>query len=572
LSSTRRTFFRQAAALGLAWKSLVSNAQQGTPHSMGAMHQTARPTKPANNGSPMPFNAAPPPRPMLHVLELPPFVDALPLPERVHGSGGHGGPRKLRIHMREIHAKVHRDVPPTRMWSYGETALAPMIEAHANQPVQVEWVNDLPTKHFLPVDHSLHGCGRDRPEVRAIVHVHGARVPTKDDGHPDDWFVPGKSLTCTYPLQQDGTTLWYHDHAMGLNRLNVYAGLFGMFLVRDQAEAAVELPSGKYEVPLILYDRNYTDDGQLYYPTSTDPEHPWVSEFSGDAILINGKIRPYFEVEPRMYRFRVVNAANSRFFALSIFASEGTMQVGERRIPAMPTAQAFHQIGSDQGLLASAAELKFILLAPGERADLLMDFSGFAGQQVHLRTGALDILEFRVAPHFSPASRDTAVLALKRPLRTVERLPESSAVMTRTITLNEYQDQVGNSMVMLLNRKPWHDPVTERPKINTTEIWEFVNLTEDTHPMHLHLVRFQILDRRTFDVFANLTHKEMKFTGAPIVPEPNELGWKDVVQCPAGEITRIIVRFEGYAGDYLYHCHILEHEANDMMRPFEVVA
>ena len=127
-------------------------------------------------------------------------------------------------------------------------------------------------------------------------------------------------------------------------------------------------------------------------------------------------------------------------------------------------------------------------------------------------------------------------------------------------------------MVMLLNRKRWHDPTTEKPKLNTTEIWEFVNLTEDTHPMHLHLVRFQILDRRNFDTTDYFINKKLRFTGDPVPPDPNEMGWKDVVQCPPGTITRIIVNFEGFPGKYLYHCHILEHEANDMMRPFEVIA
>ena len=126
-------------------------------------------------------------------------------------------------------------------------------------------------------------------------------------------------------------------------------------------------------------------------------------------------------------------------------------------------------------------------------------------------------------------------------------------------------------MMMLINRKRWHEPTTEKPKLNTTEIWEFVNLTEDTHPMHLHLVRFQILDRRPFDVTDYLINKKLRFTAPATPPDPNELGWKDTVQCPTGMITRIIVRFEGFPGKYLYHCHILEHEANDMMRPFEVI-
>ena len=493
------------------------------------------------------MNSAGPPIKLLHSLELTPFVDALPLPERTQPIR----PGKLRISMREIHARVHRDVPPTRLWSYGGTALAPLIEAQAHQPLQIEWVNNLPTQHFLPIDHSLHGCGRDVPDVRAIVHLHGARVQSKYDGHPEDWFVPGKSITCTFPFEQDATALWYHDHAMGLNRLNVYAGLFGLLLLRDRKEAALNLPSGKYEIPLMLYDRNFTADGQLYYPDSGDPEHPWVSEFAGDAILINGKIRPYLEVEPRLYRFRIVNTANSRFFRL-----------------ALSNKQPFHQIGSDQGLLAAPVEHTALTFAPAERLDLLIDFTHSAGQTIHLRNNAFDILQFRVAP--AAAKSSSAIVPTK--LRTIDRIPESSAITTRTITLNEYQDKVGNSMEMLLNRKHWHDPVTERPRLNTTEIWEFVNLTEDTHPMHLHLVRFQILDRRVFDTFAYVMHKELKFVAAAEPPAAHELGWKDVVQCPPGMTTRIIVKFEGYTGNYLYHCHVLEHEANDMMRPFQVIS
>jgi len=495
---------------------------------------------------------AQPPIHVLRSLDLAPFVDALPLPVAAHtSSSGH-----VRIAMREIHAKVHRDVAPTRMWVYSDlanrnsTALAPLLEARSGHPLHVEWINQLPTKHFLPVDFSLHGCGHDIPEVRACVHLHGGRTPSKDDGYPDDWYVPGKSRTCTYPLHQEAATLWYHDHAMGLNRLNIYAGLVGMALVRDEAEDALNLPSGKYEVPLTLYDRNFTADGQLYYPDSGDPEKPWVPEFDGDAILLNGKIRPYLEVEPRLYRFRVLNAANSRFFSLSLTGN-----------------QPFHQIGTDQGLRNSPLQLTRLSLAPAERADLLIDFSHSAGQHVHLNNGVVEILQFRVAP-----ATTTQAPSIPSKLRAITPTPESTATLTRTITLDEALDHVGNSMLMVLNKKRWHEPVTEKPRLNTTEIWEFVNLTEDTHPMHLHLVRFQILDRRVFDVFAYRNNKGLHFLSDPLPPEPTEAGWKDVVQCPPGLITRIIVNFDGYPGNYLYHCHILEHEANDMMRPFEVVA
>jgi spore coat protein A len=254
-------------------------------------------------GMQMPAAPTPnPPRigpPMLHTLALAPFVDALPLPETIRPTLQNGH-RSLTLTMQEIHAKVHRDVPPTRLWSYGPNPLAPLIEARSGEPLQIRWVNNLPTKHFLPIDHSLHGGGHDVPDVRTTTHLHGAKTASKDDGYPEDWFIPGQSRICTYPLQQDATALWYHDHAMGLTRLNTYAGLFGMFLLRDHVEDALPLPRGKYEVPLILYDRDFATDGQIFYDVSGDPKSPWIPEFSADGILINGKIRPYFEVEPRL--------------------------------------------------------------------------------------------------------------------------------------------------------------------------------------------------------------------------------------------------------------------------------
>jgi len=563
LSPTRRDFLQKASAFSFFSASALAQQAISGEHAMPGMHMGQTPVVPKpgegpqNSSSPLPSGAAAPPIPLLHSLELPPFVDALPIPQRLHARPG----KKLRIAMREVHAKVHRDVPAARFWTYADAdspatsnvaaILSPVIEARSHQPLQIEWINHLPTQHFLPIDHSLHGCGRDIPDVRTCVHVHGARTMSKDDGQPEDWYVPGHSRISSYPLEQDATALWYHDHAMGLNRLNLYAGLLGSFFIRDDAEDALNLPSGPYEIPLQLFDRDFTKDGQLFYPTSPDPEHPWVPEFAADAILLNGKIRPYLEVEPRQYRFRVLNAANSRFFALSLTGH-----------------QPFHQIGSDQGLLAAPVSITTLTIAPAERADLLIDFSQSAGKKIHLINAAFEVLEFRVAA--KPSS--PAVITLPKTLRTIERTPASSATVTRTITLNEYQDNIGNAMLMLLNRKRWHEPVTETPKLNSTEIWEFVNLTEDVHPMHLHLVRFQVLDRRVFEPFDYLMYKKLSFRGPAFAPEKNELGWKDTVQCPPGIITRIIARFDGYPGKYLYHCHILEHEANDMMRPFEVIA
>jgi spore coat protein A len=544
LSISRRTFLEQAAALTLAQSMpgmKMPSAQTGTPAAQD--HRIIAPT-------PNPPRFFPP---MLHTLQLPPFVDPLPVPQLLRPTLRNGR-HTLTLSMQEIHAKVHRDVPPTRLWTYGPTPTL-VLEAHANTPLEIRWVNNLPTKHFLPIDYSLHGSGHDVPDVRAVAHLHGAKAPSKDDGYPEDWFPTGHSRTCHYPLDQDATALWFHDHAMGINRLNTYAGLFGMLLLRDRTETSLNLPTGPYEIPLILYDRNFTADGQLFYDVSGDPASPWIPEFSADGILVNGKIRPFLEVEPRLYRFRVLNTANSRFFQLSLSDSA-----------------PFHQIGTDQGLLATPVVVKRVILGCAERADLLIDFAPYAGRTTHLRNGAFDILEFRVKEfRVQPAKPTTSTHSIPQTLRPIERIPESAAVQTRTITLHDYKDNADRSMVMLLNRKRWHEPTTEFPRLNTTEIWEFVNLTEDTHPMHLHLVRFQILDRRTFDAPTYLAHKRFAFLAPAAPPEPHELGWKDVVQCPPETITRIIVPFVGYPGKYLYHCHILEHEANDMMRPFEVV-
>jgi spore coat protein A len=498
----------------------------------------------------------PPPAAALDPGKLTPYVDPLPIPETLASHALRPSPDdpnlKLpfyRLAMHEIHQKVHRDLPPTRMWGFNSTSPGPIFETRSGQGIVVEWANELPAKHFLPIDHTLHGAEPDKPEVRCVIHLHGGKTPPQSDGYPEDWVVPGKSLLYHYPNRQDAALLFYHDHTMGINRLNIYAGLQGLFIIRDDAEDALNLPRGKYEVPIILCDRFLRSDGQLDYPVSPDPKAPWVPEIYSNAMLANGKLFPYLDVEPRKYRFRVMNGSNSRLFRLSI----GNLL-------------ELHQIGSDQGLLAAPISIKRILLMPAERADFIFDFSAHAGQQLILKSDSFDILQFRVG---SAAARDTS--SLPATLRPLPRLPEGRAVKTRRLTLDETMDKVQNSMGMLLNKTPWHMPITENPVLDTTEIWELVNLTEDTHPIHLHLVRFQLLDRRPFDAFAYQDKGELHFYGPATGPAPDEAGWKDTVRCESGTVTRIIIPFEGYAGRYVWHCHILEHEDNEMMRPFEVV-
>ena len=501
-------------------------------------------------------HAAPPAIPNLDPTSLARFVDPLPLPQLAipldHRPAPDGSGQRVpfyRVSMRAVAQKLHRDLPPTNLWSFGGTVPGPLFDTRSGQGQLIEWANDLPAKHFLPIDHSIHGAEKNLPESRGIVHLHGGKTPASSDGYPEDWYAPGQSRTYYYPNQQDPALLWYHDHAMGINRLNIYAGLFGLYIVRDAVEDALNLPSGKYEIPLVLMDRDLRPDGQLSYPVSPDPERPWVPEAFGEAQLVNGKLFPYLDVEPRRYRFRILNAANGRFYRLSL---SGGAEI--------------HQIGSDQGLLPAPVSVKYLQLAPGERADIVIDFVAARGAQILLQSESFDLLQFRVG-----ASSVSDSSALPAALRPVPRIAESSAVFTRRLTLDENLNMVAESMGMLLNKTPWHAPITEKPMLNTTEIWELVNLTDDVHPIHLHLVRFQILDRRRFDAFDYMTKDQLRFTSPPMPPDANELGWKDTVRVNSHTVTRIIVPFTGYPGRYVWHCHILEHEENEMMRPYEVL-
>jgi spore coat protein A len=499
---------------------------------------------------------------LLDTSALARFVDRLPIPAVAKPLGLRVSPvdpgRRipyLRIPMRQFRMRVHRDVPPTTLWGYGASCPGPTIETRRGEPLLVEWANELPLKHILPVDCTLHGAEADRPEVRTVVHLHGGRTAPESDGYPEDWFVPGQSAICHYPNEQDAASLFYHDHAMGITRLNAVAGLAGLYLVRDEFEDELNLPRGACEIPLVLCDRSFYPNGRLYYPVSGKPGAPWVSEYYGSAILANGKIFPYLDVEPRKYRFRLLNSSNGSFYRLSFSADPSVVSPGLE----------FHQIGSEQGFLSAAAHLSELILGPGERADIIVDFGGLAGRQLYLRTHVAMVMQYRIA---SNKAADSS--ALPQTLRAVARIPESAAALTRELTIADYQDRRGQSSVMLLNGAHWNTPVTEKPRLNSTEIWSFINITDDSHPIHLHMVRFQLLDRRPFDLSVYQLTRKIIFTGPPVDLIANELGWKDTVRVDPMTITRIIVKFEGFAGRYVWHCHMLEHEDNEMMRPYVI--
>ena len=509
------------------------------------------------------------------------YLDPLPILRTLAPVETRGKTIRYRVRMVQFQKQLHSQLPPTTVWGYEGEYPGPVFEAERGKPVEVEWKSDLPLRHIFPIDPHIHGAMPPAPAVRTVPHLHGSRTTSESDGLPEKWFTPGQSVVYHYPNEQQAATLWYHDHALGITRLNVYAGLSGFYLLRDQRELGMNLPSGPWEIPLVLQDRTLDPHGQLLYaPTNEDgtvaPEGVWAPEFFGQFPVINGAISPYLEVEPRRYRLRVLNGANSRFFNLYLNLA--------RRATDIPSIVTFHQIGSDGGLLASPVELNKLLLGPAERADLVVDFSGLEGKTVTLSNNASspypgwtmlveqhpplsELMQFRVT---LPLSRTGTSFSLPSPVP-VPRFDPSQSVATRDFVLTERMDAQGRSLGVRINNKGYDDPVTELPRLGSLERWRFINMTDDAHPMHLHLVQFQILERQGFDIGA-FVQGRLQFAGAPRPPAPNESGWKDTAVVNPGDVLSILVRFEGYTGRYVYHCHMLEHEDNDMMRPYEVVA
>jgi spore coat protein A len=529
---------------------------------------------------------------------LTPFVDPLPIPPVLTPGSG-----VVDVHMRQFTQKLHRDLPPTKLWGYNGLYPGPTIEARSGRPVSVQWLNDLPSHHFLPIDHTIHGAESTVPDVRTVVHLHGAKVLGDSDGYPEAWFTNGFAQTgpsfsnrvYRYPNDQDAMMLWYHDHGLGITRLNVMAGLAGMYFVRDAVEDALPIPKGKYEVPLMIQDRLLNADGSLDYPVQDPGVSPpippiWIPEFFGDTALVNGKVFPYLEVEPRKYRFRMLNACNARFLHMTLVNSRDSHET-------LP----FYQIGADQGFLPHPVTLGDLLMAPAERYDIVIDFSGKAGKSFTLTNdapspfpggGGADlpkIMQFRVTRPLSQPDH-----ALPSTLASVPLLDPNHVRQTRQLLLSEDDDPTTGDpiegMLGTVTAGPlhWSSPVTEDPRANTTEIWELYNVTTDGHPIHVHLVRFQVLNRQKFDLNRFQSTGQIHFIAPPEAPGANERpAWKDVVKAFPGDpdngvglVTRIIQKFELPNGasappqgvpPYVWHCHILEHEDNDMMRPYNLL-
>ncbi|TFY99835.1 multicopper oxidase family protein [Ramlibacter rhizophilus] len=545
------------------------------------------------------------------------FVNALPNPLapafRFELSG------TPTVSMAQTRWQVLPNGPETTVWGFGgdaqESGLPSItspgrtFEVQAGQALQVQWRNDLPASpsHLLPVDTTVHLADlSDGPPV--VPHLHGGNTESDSDGLPEYWWAPGelekgprfvKSLY-TYSNAQEAATIWYHDHALGITRLNVYAGLAGFYIVRDAYDTGLpdnplRLPAPPYDIPLAIQDRMFDLDNQLFYPSSPAlaaqlfgpadyPDPTIFAEFFGDVIIVNGKAWPKLRVEPRKYRFRLLNGSDTRFYNLFMDLGVPWMSLG------------FVQVGTDQGLLNAPVATPKLSLAPGERLDVVVDFSGLAGQTIILRNNApgtfkrplvLDprttgrIMAFEVS---QPLDRSVPDLPLPATLRggpgqpPAVSLPAELAKVshTRQVFLYEGMDPRGRLKPALgttAGPLDFHIASTETPSRGSTEVWEIFNTTPDTHPIHLHLVRFLVVNRQRFDVRrfqpGPTGAQSIRFQGQPRPAAAGEAGWKDTVQVPPGEVVRIVATFDR-PGRYVWHCHILSHEDHEMMRPFDV--
>jgi spore coat protein A len=584
---------------------------------------------------------------------------------------------------------LHPALPnATRLWGYGQGStkgfrhLGAVIAAKRGTPVQVTFRNKLPDAHILPVDTTI--MGTEFGPSRTAVHLHGGKVPWTSDGVPHAWWnginhsqgvsfvnnevlragqtVPANEAEYYYPNDQGSRLMWYHDHALGITRLNAYAGVASGYVIYDDYELGLVAtgnlpgPLDPRTVYLVFQDKTFVsaataiDDptwydampnsrpGDLWYAHEYDmadwggpgydlpPALSAVPEYFGDTILVNGTVYPYLEVEPRQYRLRLLNACNSRFLNPRLVYAKGGGQFLSTE-PGAVAGPAFVQIQSEGGFLPApvyldGSESSRLLLAPAERADLIVDFrnvpvgsklilvndapSPYPGGDGVLVTDApgygpdaRTLLQFRVTKRMGGADKPISLPMAFTPTDPflVPQVPGEptaapAGVPVRRLTLNEGFDGYGRLLQMLGTDaevapgagfgRAYEDEPTESVSAGATEVWEILNLSEDTHPIHFHLANVQVLSRRRF-VVEGYAGGEPAWDGEAFAPDSNELGWKETVRMNAGEATRVLMRFElptqpfvvpesprTGGNEYVWHCHILEHEEHDMMRPLIV--
>lgn len=589
--------------------------------------------------------AAPPTRtgsPDSEVPRTPPlekYVDPLPVPlTAIPDPSVYPGADYYEITMSQRTWRFHRDLGPAAVWGYwaknphdpdtpiGMGYLGPTIDATRDHPTVVKYGNQLPTIHLFQsmIDLIHQGDTRVTPppydgrptvppnlNVWNVVHQHGGFTPPQSDGMPMQSFSPDGVHAEHYTTLDPGRTkpneaiyaytnhehacaLWYHDHGLGMTSLNVYAGLAGLWLVRDPADEWLGLPRGEFEVPLILQDRIFNPDGSLAYSVTQSPDTP----------VVNGKAYPFLAVEPRRYRLRILNASNGRFWRLRFHVPGEVMP---------QTSLPFWLIGTDGGFRAPLRMLNFFI-GPAERYDLIVDFGQVpAGTNVTLTNynapanfpgirgegpGISEIMRFQVTkPLSGGVDRTTPPERLSLPA--VAPIRPTQATRRREWVV--YQS--GTLPTMTFNAIPFMAPSEDLIRVGSTEIWEYINPQSFAHPMHVHLVNFQVLNRQPIDAAAYQKDYEtwlandrdpadkpvlaQYLTGPPVPPDPDEaLSRKDTVKVYPEMVTRIIINeFNPPTGTiasipgsgaelpatYIHHCHILEHEDNDLMAPWTIV-
>jgi bilirubin oxidase len=621
---------------------------------------------------------------MLDPNTLPKYLTPLVIPPAMPTTGKIKGMDYYEIAVRQFRQQILPvGWPATTVWSYGSVNHpgtfnypAFTIEATSADPVRVKWINQLVDAsgnylpHLLAVDPTLHWANPPGPRdmrpsfprnarparytgpVPMVPHLHGGHSTEESDGYTEAWFLPaarnippGYFTTGTwydtfkaksesllgqpwepgtavfqYANDQRPTTAWYHDHSLGMTRLNVYAGPAGFYLIRGGPEdlpghilpgpapALGDLPGTRYyEIPIAIQDRAFNADGSLFYPTTraffdgfrgpyipkSDISPIWNPEFFGNTMVVNGKTWPNLEVEPRRYRFRFLNGCNSRFLLLKLV----TNPLAER--PAAPV-MPFVQIGTEGGFLPAPVVLDQLLMGLAERADVIVDFAALpVGAEIYLINegpdepfaGGLPFEEFEPA---NPATTGQVMKFTVVPLNGPDKsLPVAElalptlvalgpATRTRRLSLNEAVSDVlrnvGPREALLGTvdemgfpiRMGWMDEITEDPMEGDTEIWEIYNFTADAHPIHLHEVQFQVVDRQALVADdEGMAAVPARLDGPTVGPELWETGFKDTVIAYPGQVTRIKAKFD-IAGLFVWHCHIVEHEDNEMMRPLLV--
>ncbi|WP_242695533.1 multicopper oxidase family protein [Halomontanus rarus] len=529
--------------------------------------------------------------------DLEKYVQSLPIPEEREPDSRRWGVEHHEVEIQETTHSFHPDLPDTVIWGFDGQFPGPIIAGRRGRPLAVEVDNSqLPDEHLFEVDERIDGTTTENyvgydgevPEVRNSTHFHGLNVPPESDGQADMWISPDgvegprrARDVQVLPNRQSRLTSTYHDHTRGLTRLNNYAGLVGPYYIRSREEKRLNLPDGEYDIPLVLADRSFDEDGSLQYPKM------FMANVSGDTATVNGAAWPSLEVEPRRYRFRIINASNARTYDLGL---DNDDSVAHGSVPTI------HQISPGHGFLEEVVsidhhgDLHSLVLAPFERADVIVDFSEYAGETLTVTNDA----EFPYAggmdhgdnteshPQLPEIMQIQVADELERPDTSVDptnlTLPERNgpdpddAEVTREVTMEMDMDMDNGLMIHTLNGKRWGDPVDFQPELGSTEIWELVNDDHHTHPIHLHLVEFEVIDRERHGDHGDTEGEDGHDTDHSTGPLPNERGGKDVVRVNPGETVRIAVQFGDFPGTYPFHCHVLEHEEHDMMRPFEVVA